>query len=241
MKCFMYRTLLALAVIVTVILTPVVAASTKNTDTVASTVKVVGYAAREVTPDTVKITIGVTTQADELNTAKTRNDGFMNQIVTDLRAIGLEKRDMKNSSFYVTPSYTSGTPSDTAKIKGYTVSNSLTVTTKDFDKLPKIIETAMNDGANQMHGLQFYVQNEVAIREELTKEAVQNGYRQAGLIANALGQSLGPIVTAEIQQRSPADYTFGNGGMSRAEGTSTSVEQGTVKISMVVNLTYRLH
>lgn len=220
-------------------------ATTNKQITYTSTVPaitVTGYAERIVAPDTASITLGVINQASTSSDAKTSNDEIMALIITNLSQLGLAKADMKTSSFSITPTYTLSPDKATRSITGYSVRNMLTVKTHDFTELSNILQKATDAGANEISSVRFYLEDATAIKTELTVEALQNGKKEALLIANSLGLHLGDVLSASVSNYSPTYNTVNFEKLSlRTSSANTPLEAGTLKIDVTANLAFAIN
>ncbi len=209
--------------------------------TSAPAITVTGYAERIVSPDTVGINLGVVSQANTTAEAKTANDQAMNLIITNLMQLGISKADMKTSSFSITPNYTINSDTKIQSITSYSVGNTISVKTHDFTKLSDIIQNATDSGANQIYGIRFYLENNTKVKNELMVEALQNGKKQASLIASSLGLGLGDVLSVSVSEYSPSYNTVSFEKLSmRSTSSSTPVEAGTLKISATANLAFAI-
>ncbi|MFA7068307.1 MAG: SIMPL domain-containing protein, partial [Acidaminococcaceae bacterium] len=155
--------------------------------------------------------------------------------------LGIAKADMKTSSFSITPNYTLNSITNMRSITSYSVGNMLSVKTHDFTKLSNIIQNATDSGANQIYGVRFYLENDVKVKNELMMEALQNGKKQASLIANSLGLGLGDVLSASVSDYSPSYNTVSFEKLNmRATSSSTPIEAGTLKLSSTANLAFAI-
>ena len=205
-------------------------------------ITVTGYAERTVVPDSASITLGVVSQAATTTDAKTANDKVMQLVVANLMQLGISKEELKTSSFSITPNYTLNSDKKTRSITSYSVGNMLSVKTHDFTKLSDIIQQAADAGANQIYGIRFYLENDTAVKNELTVEALQNGKKQALLIATSLGLGLSDVLSASVSDYSPSYNTVNFEKLSiRTAEASTPIEAGTLKITSTANLVFAIH
>lgn len=200
-----------------------------------------GYAERSVAPDTASINLGVVTRANTTSEAKTVNDEVMNRVITALTQLGIARTDMKTSNFSITPNYTSHPDTKISSITSYSVVNTLSIKTHDFTQLSDIIQKAADCGANQMYNVRFYLENQAKIKNELMAAALQNGKKQAALIANSLGLGLGDVLSASVSDYSPSYNTINFKKLSmRGASLTTPIEAGTLKISVTANLAFSI-
>ena len=117
----------------------------------------------------------------------------------------------------------------------------MTIKVRDFSKINSVIDTATADGANQIGGLSFTVDNPEKFQAEARKEAIAKAKLKAEDIARESGINLGRIINvsegynmAPLPMYAQAEKTVGMGG----GGTPTQVEPGSSEISVTVTLSY---
>lgn len=207
-----------------------------------SEIQVVGQASRSVAPTYAILTLGITSNNTNINTAKSNNDRIMSDLVSKLGALGIDKKDIYTSNININPTadYQDGKRINT----GYSVSNSVTVKITNLDTVGKAVDAAVSAGANDINGLSF--QNDVSqqLSDSLTVEAIQNGRHKAEVMAAALGRTLGPvktISTSNTETSSIGSNRYGDAIMLKAAlSTATPVEKGSLIVSQDANITYYL-
>jgi uncharacterized protein len=236
MKKMLY-TLLALAIILFVTVSPVQvsAAAADNAD--KGTITVTGHAELNAVPDVAYITTGIVTTSETVNTAKKDNDQVMDRIATAVIAQGVTRDNIRTSQFSLQPIYHTDNGSTTSTIIGYRLQNSITIVVDDLSKVSGVMDAAFQAGANQFQGLHFTLKNDQQLRDKLLQEAVLDGQRKAKLIADALGQKLGYKVSVSVGTISyPAAPELFR--VMKAEVSGTPVYSGTITTSVDVNLIY---
>lgn len=147
-----------------------------------------GSAETQVKPDTAKITIAVETEAKKLKDAIDENKATSEKIYDSIQKI-LDKDDsIKTINYQVNPMYTydkSFSPPN--KLTGYKVFNQIEVKTGDINKLGDIIETALDNGANRISGLNYGISDTQAVCQGLLSEAAKNAREEAEVLAQAFG------------------------------------------------------
>jgi uncharacterized protein YggE len=164
----------------------------------------------------------------------------MNQVTNAIQAMGIAKTNMKTTGFNISPNYD---PKGNNKITSYTVSNNLQIKVTDLDMISRIISKAANAGANNVRGIRFTTERADQIRDNLIKEAVLNGRREATAAATAAGGTLGRVKEINISGNSPSyerPYAMNTMRLAAAKemDTSTPIEAGTNTMSESVSMTF---
>jgi uncharacterized protein YggE len=95
----------------------------------------------------------------------------------------------------------------------YIVENSVHVTVRDLDQIGEILNTAVQAGANTIHGIQFDVSDKTEALSEARQSAVANAETVAKELAQAAGVELGEIQTiSTFSGGFPAPMVEGRGG-----------------------------
>lgn len=156
----------------------------------ASELSVVGEGQVDVVPDTGNVSVGITSQGSNVDQVQKDMNQKNNAIVSALTNIGVSKKDISTSNYSINPTYDYERGQT---ITGYNGSATLTVKSKDVNKLPGIITAATGAGANQIYGTSYSIDDPQKFREEARNEAIANAKEQAEKLANQLGIRLGKI------------------------------------------------
>ncbi len=150
---------------------------------------VTGNAVISAAPDTAHITLGVETSNPSAEVAAAENAERMAKVMAALKALGLTEGEISTSGFNIY-SYNQvvnrNTPEEKT-ITTYQVQNRITIITKDLDRVGQIVDAAVKAGANQVQGISF----DLADKQELQLQALQNAVKQAKMKAEAMAESAG--------------------------------------------------
>jgi len=173
--------------------------SEKDTE---NTISIGGYAEQKVIPDTATLNIGVVVQSETAKEATDKNAALMSAVIAELKATGLQDKEIQTSYVSVSPVYNYA--NDTQTIKGYSASNSVQVTTKNLDNLSEIIDRSTAAGANDIGSISFSVSNEKQkqLREDLMNEAVADASSKATTLAKSLGTKVTGVQTSSVNEDS---------------------------------------
>lgn len=232
--------IIALSVVLVVMALTIYAISQSGSEqNAADTITMSGYAEEKVVPDTAALSIGVVVQADTAKDASDQNAALMSAVVAELKALGLEDREMQTSYVSVYPVYNYDKEQT---ITGYSASNSVQVTTTKIGNLSQIIDRSTAAGANQIGSISFSVSDDrqEQLREDLMKQAVDDASSKANGLATSLGLKVTGVQTASISDgNSRVYYTAAETAMDAAAGSvSTPIEPGESTVSMSVQVTY---
>ncbi|MDG6244153.1 MAG: SIMPL domain-containing protein [Methanolobus sp.] len=208
-----------------------------STDT-PNTIQMNGKAEKMIVPDTAQLSIGVVIEAPTSNEATQQNAAIMSVVLDELKALGLEDREIQTSYVSVYPVYNYD---GKRTIEGYSASNSVQVTTTKMDILGDIIDRSAASGANQIGGIYFTVSDEKQkeLREELINEAVADASSKAEMLASSLGVSIVGVQTSSISDSTQPRiyYDMMEAPMEEA-AMDTPVEPGESSVSISVYVTY---
>lgn len=213
----------------------------------AGTITIEGRGEVMAAPDMAQITSGVTTQGATAREALDANTEAMAALVAELKASGIEARDIQTSGFSVNPNYVYTDERDAngytlpPKINGYQVSNTVTVTVRKLDTLGTILDKSVTVGANTVNGVSFSVADPSELYNEARKAAFADARAKAELYATAAGGTLDEIISISESQgfNNPQPYPM----YARAEMAASApvpVEAGELAFAINVNVQWEL-
>ncbi|WP_078409392.1 SIMPL domain-containing protein [Priestia abyssalis] len=152
------------------------------------TITVYGQGTIEAMPDTIMMTIGITTENQNVQEALRQNSVAASQLIEALHQLGLSDQQIETSSFTINPKYEYSEGKST--LIGYEVQHLFTITVKDVKQAGEVYASAVANGANIARNLQFQLQNADLYYQEALKAAVQNATEKAYTIARSLRVTL---------------------------------------------------
>ena len=145
-------------------------------------------------PDIAITNFGITEQSSSLIDAQTNANKKTQTLVAALKNLGVEDRDIKTTSYNVSPNYDySNQP---YKILGYSVSVNYMVKIRNLDKVNESLNAATAAGANSVGGisLTFSDEKQKELLDKARKEAIDKAKSKGESLANLSGLSLGKII-----------------------------------------------
>ncbi|MCF7907217.1 SIMPL domain-containing protein [Patescibacteria group bacterium] len=199
-----------------------------------------------VKPDLAEISLGVEKEADEVIEAQNLITEVNNKLIADLKELGVKEKDIKTNQYSINPRYEYDRDSGERRLAGYQASASISVKTKDFEKISQIIEKATLTGANRLNSLNFSVEDRDEALAEARDQAIAEAKEKAQDIAKAAGLSLGRLINVSVYEGGgvyPETRAYSMKEMDGVGGGApipAQVEAGETKISVTVNLSYEI-
>ncbi len=187
-----------------------------------ATISVDGMGEGYAVPDIAQVSFSVMNEsktqkeaADAVNTAMKKLQEFLNKA-------GVEEKDIKTSSYdlyqqsdwVTTPCpLSSMRPCDGGHqvFRGFQITQSVTVKIHKLDNAGTIVGGLTENGATNISGLTFSVDNDEGIKAEVRKDAIDKAKAKAKVLAKQLGVDLVRIVSFNEGGNYPIYY--GRGGM----------------------------
>lgn len=203
-------------------------------------------------PDVAMVQVGYTNSASTVGAAQNQANDTVNKITTQIKALGIADADIQTTNYAISPQYSSGEPipvdsmgmmparGGTPKITGYNITINMQIKVRDFQKINQVIDVATANGANQVGGLSFTVDDPKKFQNEARKKAIADAKANASVIAGETGLTLGKIVNVY-------ESTGGMGGnypmmkemsISADSGAPTDIQPGQTEITSQVTLSY---
>ncbi|GJL56647.1 MAG: hypothetical protein NPIRA02_37790 [Nitrospirales bacterium] len=205
-----------------------------------------------VTPDKAVVTLSVETAGEVLEDVQDENRENMKRVLDRLQKLGIKPERMQTSSLSITPHYPprSRQPSRQStrpyipKIIGYTVTNTLTVEVWDLAIVGRVVDSALQAGANRFSHITWGLRDKRPSQLEALERAAQKSRAKARVLAQTLHVKLIQLlaVTEGGPSALPRRATRGRAMMSMAmeDAGSTPVSPGELTVRASVTLVYEI-
>lgn len=157
-----------------------------------------------VQPDSMTLSVAVESRDAVLAKAREDNNRQMQAIHRSLKALGVANLQLETQTVRVSPIYAPQQPRDKApRITGYQVSNTVLVRVTNSrpdllgEQSTRIMDAALNAGANNVYGLNFYVHDMSQARAEALQKAVEDARRNAQAMAQAANVTIKGVHSIE--------------------------------------------
>lgn len=217
------------------------------TPALAGQISISGTGEVAAAPDMAFVNSGVTSQGATAAEALAANTAAMNELITTLKAAGIESRDIQTSGFSVNPNYVYSDARDAngyqlpPKITGYQVYNNVNVRVRELAKLGSVLDKAVTVGANTINGVSFSVADPSKLYDEARKAAFADAKVKAQLYADVAGEELGKIRSInETQGMGTPMPQMMKASADTLSAGAVPVEGGELSYSINVQVTWDL-
>ena len=138
-----------------------------------ATISISGQGRVTIEPDTASVVAGIDILRPTLAEAQAEATTQMTAIIYAVKAAGIEERDIKTVNYSVNIVRDYDQNGNPAEIQGYQVSNQVAVVIRDTDALGEILDAVVAEGANNIYGISFYVEDTEAAASQARRQAVE--------------------------------------------------------------------
>ncbi|HKD76939.1 MAG TPA: SIMPL domain-containing protein [Ktedonobacterales bacterium] len=208
------------------------------------TIAVTGYGKINIAPDEAHIQAGVQASATTARDVSAIANQAMNDILAALKERGVAEQSIQTSWFAIRPEYEHR--DGTQHRIGHAATNTVAVTITALDTLGAILDAIIEAGGDHIliNNISFAANASAMAQAEdrAQQAALADARRQAELIAQALGITLGAVLTVDARE-------VNAGGSSRplrmpmmmaAGGRSTPIETGDLDVATNVEIVYEI-
>jgi uncharacterized protein YggE len=197
----------------------------------------------QLAPDRARVQVGVETQARTAAAAAQENNRKQAAILAAIRALGIPAAQISTLNYSVFPVERYDQAQRRSVIDGYRVSNIVQVETEKLEQAGAVIDAGLANGANRVAGLDFYVKDVAAAREQALARAVESAKRQAAAAAQAAGGTVAELLELSVndfEMPQPRPMAVMRAGMAdAAKLESAPISEGTTTVSVMVMTRWR--
>jgi uncharacterized protein len=215
----------------------VTSAAAQTTFTPRRIIRAVGEGKVSGKPDQVQIDFAVVTQASTAQEAAAQNATLSTAVLNALKQLLGATADLKTLNYSLSPVYNYPRDNSAPTLSGFVASNTVEATSSNLDLPGRIIDTAIQAGANRVDSLRFTIKDEQPLRGQALRLAAQQARTHADAIATGLGVRLGAVANAAETYSTAIPYADIRGGIGTgASAPATPVQPGTVDVTATVTL-----
>ena len=188
-------------------------------------------------PDVATLSAGVVTQAVDGNTAMRDNAVQMDKVMAAIKAAGIAERDIQTSGINLSPQYRYA-ENEAPKITGYQANNTVSLKVRDIAKLGKVLDALAAQGANQINGPSFEIDQPEPVYDEARLAALKKAQTRAQTYAKSLGLQVRRIVSISENSNGgfrpmPMMRTM-SAGAAMDKATTVAPGESTVSVNLDV-------
>ncbi len=171
------------------------------------TVSVTAEGKAQAIPSIAKITANIESTNPDLDKARAQNQTKVDAIITKLKTLGVDEKDIKTN--YISGNQSYGTQTMMYPIprpNTNSFSTSLEITIRNLQNADAILSALTSNGATNIYGPQLTVDDtklETA-KSQARQNAVDNAAKKASELARASGRKIGKVVSIKEQ----GDYAY---------------------------------
>lgn len=211
------------------------------TTTKNETFNVSGEGKVSIKPDIALVTVGVLANGSSVKAAQDQMNIAINKVTQAIKGVGVAEKDIQTTNYSINPTYdyTSGNQ----RITGYQANTNLSIKVRNIDNINKVIDEATKNGANQVGGINFEVEDKTDLQNQAREKAVTDAKEKAQQAAKIAGFKLGRIVNynENFGDVSKPIIPFRSSGAMLDEKAQTSIETGSSEIIVNVTLSYEIY
>lgn len=196
----------------------------------------------EAAPDRATISVGVITRDKNPSEVQNSNAKAASSVINSIVALGIDRKNISTGNYSFNPIYRH-TDNGKRILEGYEATNSVTIIVDDLKLVGKIIDAALNHGANRVDSLNFGLRDKNFHQDEALRLAVLDAKRKAEIVARTLGKSIVSVRSVSINSNhvsAPRNYKMAAMAEDAAVGFETPIESGTLQCVANVHVEFEI-
>jgi uncharacterized protein YggE len=194
-------------------------------------------------PDVAKLALGVTAESDTVQKARDQAAGSLDAIVKSLKNNGVADKDIQTQQLNIAPQYDYNNGSQ--KLRGFQVTNVLSVTLRDINKTSQVVDNAVTAGGNDttIQSLAFTIDNPADLQKQAREKAVADAKAKAETLAQVAGVSIGAAMNISENSIPPVFFDRSAGlaqDKAIAAAPSTPIQPGELDVTVDVSITWAI-
>ncbi|RJQ31536.1 DUF541 domain-containing protein [Candidatus Parcubacteria bacterium] len=205
------------------------------------------------TPNVAQFSFSVTTEGGkDIGAIQNENSQKANQAIAFIKNNGVEDSDIKTVNYDLQPRYqyfscpateknSSSRPCPPPEIVGYTVSQTIFVKVRDFDKISSLMSGIVQSGVNSISSLSFVIDDMTELESQARETAIEAAIIKAESISSSGNFKLGKILSIN-EGYAPIYglYEKGFNMVSSDAAIAPEIEPGSQEVKVTVTLTYEI-
>lgn len=210
----------------------------------ASTITASSEGKTLVAPDTAEIDLSVVSRGKNPTDLADTNNTKMSAVIDNLKAQSIDSKDIKTTTYNLSPDYAYDENTHRSYITGYTMTQTVTVKIHDLTRVASVLAGVTPLGVNQIGSVRYTIENQDAALQTARDEAIAKAKAKAKEMASASGAHLGRLLNVSEYQGTPPIYYAKSAeayGMGGGPVAAPNVQPGQQEVSVQVSLTYELN
>jgi uncharacterized protein YggE len=196
-----------------------------------------------VVPDIAMTTMGMISDAATVAEAQQKNTETMNKLIDRLKGLAIEAKDIQTANYNVYPQY-EYSDKGVQTLKGYQVSQNVTVKIRNLQNSQKVLALAGELGINNVSGITFTIDDREVYKAQAREIAIQKVQAKAAALSSSLGVHIVGIVNYNEYEGGQNDYPLYKANVMAdsvgAAAPAPSIEPGSTDVLLNVSVTYQI-
>jgi uncharacterized protein YggE len=189
-------------------------------------------------PDLGVIGAGVQSDGKTAAEAWQANAAVVKKLFAALKRLGIDPRDVQTTGLGVSPRYVRP-EGEEPRLVGYSASYNLSVKVRQLDRLGRILDVLVENGANRNVSISFACADPEKLLDTARARASAEARKKAELYARGAGAALGQVLTITEGAVSPwRHYRFEY--LAKGAAASLPIATGEQELSVSVTATYQI-
>ena len=202
-----------------------------------------GSAFATVKPDIARISLSVVERNHSLNVAQQAVAKVTARVLKLLDDLGIDRRQIDSTAATVQPNYRWNRQTEEQELVGYIAARRIEVEIRDLDVLGKVIEGSVNVGVNQVSQPMLDSTERRKVYREALALAAADALKNAGVLADSLGGTLGPVIRIDAGGNRPQPQPMlrtQSAAMSMSESAPETYNAGDIRFDATVSAVFSL-
>ncbi len=182
-------------------------------------------------PDIAVVSVGIQANGQTVKVTQDQINSTINKVSDAIKKLGVEKKDIQTTNYNINPT----------KNTGYEANTNLQIKIRKIENANSVIDAATANGANQVGGINFDIDDKSKLENEARQKAVADAKSKAGDAAKIAGFKLGRIINYSESFGGIIPMPYRAMAADQAiVGIPTQVEPGSSEITVTVTLSYEI-
>jgi uncharacterized protein len=199
-------------------------------------IQVQGEGSVAASPDTATVTVGVSTEVQDLVQGQQQNARAVAAVIQSIQQTGIPSENIKTLDYRIESVYDYKDGVQT--FRGYKITHLLQVTISDLEKVGTVVDTAVQNGANYISDIAFTAKRKEGLYNEALELAVRNSFNKAKTIAGAINVALDSVPVQVTEENRIARPLMEYQVPMVKGATSTPIQPGQLLIEATVTAIY---
>jgi hypothetical protein len=209
------------------------------------TISVSGQGYATVTPDMARLSLSVAERDPSLAAAQRAVADVTERVLALLDELGVGRQHIDTTGATVQPNYRWNRQAEKQELVGYIAERRIDIEIHDLDMLGKVVEGSVNAGVNRVSPPALDSTERRNVYREALAAAAADARDNAGVLADSLGMTLGPVIRIDAggnppQPRPQPRMRAQQDTMAAAELAPATYNAGDIRFDAVISVVFEL-